>query len=174
MVHKNFAPVPPKTFSQLRRINDDYWVEALDCPETVLETAAGKISLLLLDYCAYYAPDIAYEVRHQLSSKRRAIVLSHTIEMAGIAFSDEEVKFYLEEIGDSMINHAFVWKRAYGDDWSMLCNSIQKLLGVDFGKSLPLHLLQYYPKLPPEPNRMELRQSSRCRVKYPKFRHEID
>ena len=167
MEHKNFAPVPPKTFSQLRKLNDDYWDEALECPETVLETAAGKISLRLLNYCAYYAPDIAYEIRLQLSSKRRAIVLTQTIDMANIAFSDYEIKPYLDEVSDSMIDHPSVWTAAYGSDWSIICWTIQRFLGVDFGEPLLFDVIFDYPQLPSEPPQVESRRKAKRRNKYP-------
>lgn len=119
----------PCHFSSLRRLNRDYWLEALECPETVLETASHRISLRLLRHCAYSAPDIAYEIRHKLCSKRRAVILGYTIEMAGIAFDDDAMKIYVDELVDSMISHPSVWMANFDNEWEKLWNTIQLFLG---------------------------------------------
>ena len=146
----------PNQYGILREIHLQIWQEAMECAETVLETSSHRISLRQLRYCAYQAPDIAYAMRHKLSSKRRAVILAYTIEMAGLVFDDAEVKIYMDEIVDSMISHPSIWNANFGQNWEILCQYIQNLLGIDLGQSEDVSL--FYPVCPIEPRRILLRQ----------------
>jgi hypothetical protein len=141
----------PCHFSSLRRLNRDYWLDAIDCPDTVLETAGHKISLHLLRYCAHYVPHVAYDVRHKLCSKRRAVILGYTIEMAGIAFDDYEMKIYVDELVESMLSHPSIWSANFGHDWDKLFNTIQCFLGIRISpKAVPW--VFHFPECPAEPH----------------------
>ena len=137
-------------YAGLRKIHLQIWQDAMECPETVLETAGHRVSLRQLRYCAYHAPEIAYGLRHKWSSKRRAVILGYTIKMASLAFDDNEVKLYMGEISDSMITHPSIWKSNFDQDWNILCHHIQMVLGFDFGLSEDLALI-HYPRRPAEP-----------------------
>lgn len=140
----------PCHITSLRRLNRDLWLEALECPETVLETAGHRISLRLLRYCADNAPDIAYEIRHKLCSRRRAVILGYTIEMAGLCFSDDEVKIYVDELVDSMVSHPSIWSANFGHEWDKLWNTIQCFLGIRIGPDgVPPEFR--FPECPSEP-----------------------
>ena len=139
----------------LRRYHREIWQEAVRCPETVLETAAHRISLLQLRYCAFYAPHIAYDVRHLLSPKRRAVILGYTIEMAGLAFSNDQIAVHMDEITDSIIAFQSIWVATFGQEWANLFPSIQSMFGIDLGLPEPKGSL-VTPVLPSEPKRFVL------------------
>ncbi|MDP3849506.1 MAG: hypothetical protein Q8Q59_03310 [Luteolibacter sp.] len=156
--HLNPQSSTPCHFSSLRRLNRDFWLEALECPETVLETASHRISLRLLRHCAYNAPDIAYEIRHKLCSRRRAVILGYMIEMAGLCFDDDEVKIFVDELVDSMISHPSIWSANFGHEWDKLWNTLQRFLGFRIGPDeLPPEVR--FPECPAEP-RSVLNQDS--------------
>ena len=101
----------------------------------MLETAAHKISLRQLRYCAYYAPHIAYEMRHKVTAKRRAVILGYTFEIAELVFFGAELKAYMDEIWDSIIDHSEIWKVTFGHDWRRPMLSLQLFLGIELGQS---------------------------------------
>lgn len=144
-------PSKSSGFSRLRKIHSDMWQEAIVCPEASLETAAHRLSLKQLRYCSYMAPDIAYDVRKNLSGKRRAIVLAYTIKMAGLCFDDDGVKEYVDELVDSMIDYPNVWKSSCQQDWNVLWNTIGMLLGLDSEKGASCHFSRECPKRPTIP-----------------------
>ena len=150
-------PFSQNQYSVLREIHLHIWQEAMECPETVLETSCHRISLRQLRYCAYHAPDIAYALRHKLSPKRRAVILGYTLELAGLDFDDDEVNIYMDEITDSMISHPSIWNSNFGQNWEILCQYIQNISRIDLGQSEDL-VSPFYPLRPTEPRRVFLRQ----------------
>jgi hypothetical protein len=139
-------------FADLRKFHRCLWLEILECPEAVLEKYGHRMSMKQLRYCAYHAPDIAYGIRQRLSPRRRAFMLGYTIEMAGLAFSDAEVRDYMDEIVDSMIDHKPVWTSVCNNEWPALMLTIQMFLGVQLGLMEDLNL----PMVPQSPFAPEL------------------
>jgi len=124
---------PLERYIALRQILHQFWQEAVESPETLLKTAAHIISLRQLRYCAFLEPLVAYEIRHELSPKRCAVILGYTITRACSAFNDDELKRYITEVEDSIIDHSDIWKVTYGQDWRRLCLSIRFHLGINLG-----------------------------------------
>ena len=62
---RNLPPI--KRYIALRQILHQFWQEAVESPETLLKTAAHKISLRQLRYCAFLEPLVAYEIRHEVA-----------------------------------------------------------------------------------------------------------
>lgn len=81
---------------------------------------------------------------------RRAVILGYTIEMAGLSFSDDEVKIHVDELLDSMISHPSVWMANFANAWEKLWNTIQRFLGFRIGPDdVPPEFR--FPECPSEP-----------------------
>lgn len=106
------------TDQQLEEIADDY-------PELIITYAADRVPVRMLRHCCYTDPDLAYAAREAAAPELKALLLSYTLDMAGLVFSDQELAEYREEIEASLIEFYAIWVIAYKGDWTRLCMTLQ-------------------------------------------------
>ncbi len=113
------------TGAQLDHVAEDY-------PEMLLQLALDKIPEKILRKCASASPDTAFQVRVSACPKVKALLLSYTVEMAGLCFDNTTMEAYSEEVQDSLIDFHEVWKLTYENDWPSVIRELELLCGIPF------------------------------------------
>ena len=78
-------------------------------PDELLDHAANKMTEEHLDNCAMMSPYHALDIRHNLTSRRQAIVLIQILIRQAYPLERDARKNFMAEIIDSMINNMDLW-----------------------------------------------------------------